>query len=35
MEKYDQNGWEMGVFYLENGHAEFRNMMTLVEEFDV
>ena len=35
MEKYDENGWEMGVFYLENGHAEFRKMMTLVEEFDV
>ena len=35
MEKYDQNGWEMGVFYLENGHAEFRKMMDLVEEFDV
>ena len=35
MEKYDQNGWEMGVFYLENGHAEFRKMMTLIEEFDV
>lgn len=35
MEKYDQNGWEMGLFYLENGHAEFRKMMDLVEEFDV
>ncbi len=35
MEMYDRNGWEMGVFCLENGHAEFRNMMTLIEEFDV
>ena len=35
MEKYDQNGWEMGVFYLEKGHAEFRKMMELIEEFDV
>ena len=35
MDKYDENGWEMGVFYLENGHAEFRRMMDLVEEFDV
>ncbi|MDE7294326.1 MAG: pyridoxamine 5'-phosphate oxidase family protein [Oscillospiraceae bacterium] len=35
MAKYDENGWEMGVFYLENGHAEFRRMMELVEEFDV
>ncbi len=35
MDKYDKNGWEMGVFYLENGHAEFRRMMDLVEEFDV
>ena len=35
MEMYDQNGWEMGVFYLEKGHAEFRNMMDLIEEFDV
>ena len=35
MALYDQNGWEMGVFYLEKGHAEFRKMMDLVEEFDV
>ncbi len=35
MDKYDKNGWEMGVFYLENGHAEIRRMMDLVEEFDV
>ena len=35
MEKYDENGWEMGLFYLEKGHAEIRDMMTPVAEFDV
>lgn len=35
MAMYDKNGWEMGVFYLENGHAEIRGMMDLKEEFDV
>ena len=35
MELYDKNGWEMGLFCLENGHAEFRGMMDLKEEFDV
>ena len=25
----------LGVFYLENGHAEIRGMMDLKEEFDV
>lgn len=35
MEMYDKNGWEMGLFYLENGHAEIRGMMDLIEEFDV
>ncbi|MDO5853524.1 MAG: pyridoxamine 5'-phosphate oxidase family protein [Thermoplasmata archaeon] len=32
---YDRNGWEMGLFYLEDGHAEIRGMMDLKEEFDV
>lgn len=32
---YDKNGWEMGLFYLEDGHAEIRGMMDLIEEFDV
>ncbi len=32
---YDKNKWEMGLFYLENGHAEIRGMMDLIEEFDV
>lgn len=35
MDMYDKNGWEMGLFYLENGHAEIRGMMDLKEEFDV
>ena len=35
MAMYDQNGWEMGLFYLENGHAEIRGIMDLKEEFDV
>ena len=35
MALYDQNGWEMGLFFLENGHAEIRGMMDLKEEFDV
>ena len=35
MSLYDRNGWEMGMFYLENGHAEIRGMLDLKEEFDV
>ena len=35
MEMYDKNGWEMGLFRLENGHVEFRGMMDLKEEFDL
>lgn len=35
MAMYDKNGWEMGMFYLENGHAEIRGMIDLKEEFDV
>ena len=35
MDLYDKNNWEMGLFYLENGHAEIRGMMDLIEEFDV
>lgn len=35
MGMYDKNGWEMGLFYLEGGHAEIRGMMELKEEFDV
>ena len=35
MDMYDKNGWEMGLFYLENGHAEIRGILDLKEEFDV
>ena len=35
MALYDQNGWEMGLFYLENGHAEIRGLFNVIEEFDV
>lgn len=35
MDMYDKNGWEMGLFYLENGHAAIRGMLDLKEEFDV
>ncbi len=35
MAVYDQNHWEMGLFCLEDGHAEIRGMMDLKEEFDV
>ena len=35
MNLYDKNGWEMGLFYQENGHAEIRGMLDLKEEFDV
>ena len=35
MAMYDKNGWEMGLFYLKNGHAEIRGLMDLKEEFDV
>ena len=35
MDLYDKNGWEMGLFYLENGHAEIRGIFDVKEEFDV
>ena len=35
MDIYDKNGWEMGLFYLEKGHAEIRGMLDLIEEFPV
>ena len=33
MALYDKNGWEMGLFYLENGHAEIRGMMDVERVF--
>lgn len=35
MALYDQNGWEMGLFYLENGHAEIRGLFEQKQAFDV
>lgn len=35
MKRYDDNGWEMGMFYLENGHVEIRDMANLKDEFDL
>ena len=35
MDMYDKNGWEMGLFYLEDGHAEIRGMIEQKEAFDV
>ena len=35
MALYDKNGWEMGLFYLENVHDEIRGILDLKEEFDV
>lgn len=35
MATYDKNGWEMGMFYLENGHAQIHGIMDVKEEFDV
>ena len=35
MGMYDKNGWEMGLFYLENGWAEIRGMMDQKEAFEV
>ena len=32
---YDQNGWEMGLFCLDGGHAEIRGLFDVIEEFDV
>lgn len=32
---YDQNGWKTGMFYLENGHAEIRESLYPIKEFDV
>lgn len=35
MALYDKNGWEMGLFYLEEGHAEIRGLFDCIEEFDL
>lgn len=33
-EIYEANGWEMGVFYLDNATAEIRNMMEVEEKYE-
>lgn len=35
MALYDKNGWEMGLFYLEEGHVEIRDLFTQKESFDI
>ena len=35
MALYDKNGWEMGLFFLQNGQAEIRGMMEQKEAFAV
>ena len=30
---YDENGWKMGIFHLEEATAEFRNMMAIEETY--
>ena len=32
-EAYKSNGWEMGVFYIDNATAEIRNMMAVEETY--
>ena len=31
---YNANGWEMGIFYLDNATAEIRNMMEVEETYE-
>ena len=31
---YEENGWEMGTFYLDNATAEIRNMMAIEESYE-
>ena len=33
-EAYKANGWEMGVFYLNDATAEFRNMFAIEESYE-
>ena len=35
MALYDKNGWEMGLFFLEDGHVEIRDLFKVKEEFDL
>ena len=31
---YKENSWEMGIFYLDDATAEFRNMMAVEETYE-
>jgi uncharacterized pyridoxamine 5'-phosphate oxidase family protein len=31
---YKENGWEMGIFYLDDATAEFRNIMAVEETYE-
>ena len=33
-EAYKANGWEMGIFFLDNATAEIRNMMEIEESYE-
>lgn len=32
---YKENGWKMGLFYIENAHVEFKNVMNTEDSFDL
>ena len=32
-ELYKANGWEMGIFYIDNATAEIRNIMEVEETY--
>ncbi len=32
--QYEENGWEMGVFYIDDATVEFRNMFTVDETYN-
>ncbi len=32
---YRDNGWKMGMFYIDNAHVEIKSVIDLVEEFDL
>lgn len=33
-EAYESNGWEMGIFYIDNATAEIRNMFAIEESYE-
>ena len=32
-EVYKENGWEMGIFYIDDATAEFRNLFAVEETY--